>query len=301
MIKTSIIGIASPARYSLENLENGLKEIKEKWNQLGYELTYYPSCYVQNYFETVDGKKKAEELLASFADDSQLVMALRGGYSTNYCLDYVDFKTLAKHPKMFVGHSDLSLLLNHIYLQAGIVTWHGPLCTAVNLDDNYSYKLLSEIVNGDCLNKQLPSVSDTLCITKGIAYGTLLGGNLSLVCMAIGTKWQLPLEGNILLLEDLNEPDFKIDGLFWQLTNAYDLSKCKGIIFGNFMNCQYEQDEKRKGIIAIVKAYFANLNIPVMFNYSSGHEQPMTSLPIGGKIKFNAETGLVEIIEAIVY
>ncbi len=73
------------------------------------------------------------ELMAAFADpESTAVWCARGGYGVARILDRLDYDFIRRHPKVFVGFSDITAL--HLALQnrTGLVTFHGP-----NLQDGF--------------------------------------------------------------------------------------------------------------------------------------------------------------------
>lgn len=289
-MKVNVLALSSPARFELENLSAGLKQHREIWQEKGIVTELYPSCYVQNYYETLTPEQKANELLEVAKKNQQVIVSLRGGYSTNFILEYLDYEQLNQYNNTIIGHSDLTILLNHLAFNTDWQVYHGPLFTSVLASDNYSLPQLTQCIEQKetVFHSQLPLMS----YNQQKMSGVIIGGNLSLITMAIGTKYELDLSGKIVLIEDVNEPDFKIDAMFWQLVNHYDLSKVKGFIIGSFEACNWEQTKKHRGVKTIILNYLLKYNKPIHMNFSSSHYPVMTSLPLNQWLEVD-ENGLI--------
>ncbi len=289
-LQVEILGLASPARYELSEIVAGLEHHKKIWRNLGFEPNLYPSCYQQDYYQTIHPKLKADELKKAMLTNNPIV-ALRGGYSTNFILDYLDWDELI--PSVIVGHSDLTILLNHLAYKSNWEVWHGPLFTSVSLGDNQTLKLLKSCLVGEI--NELSSFSKFDIYRSGCVEGTIIGGNLSLITGVIGTKYELDITNKILLIEEVNEPDYKIDAMLFQLTRHYDFSQVKGIIFGSMVGCNYEKTSKHRGIKEIINDYFKGFKGPIIMNFSSSHALPMTPLPLNRQVIFDTSKPAVVI------
>ncbi len=287
-MQAHILGLASPARFKLEELNAGLEKHQEIWKQNGVTTKLYPSCFIQNHYETLTPSEKAKELQEVAKLNNQLIISLRGGYSTNFMLDHLDLNELKKYKNILVGHSDLTILLNYIAYNTEWNVYHGPLFTSVLKNDEYTIdNLISQITKTESEEVVLKSVTKLKLYNMREVTGEIIGGNLSLITGVIGTKYQLDLKDRVLLIEDVNEPDFKIDAMMWQLTNTYDFSKLKAVIIGSFKACNYEYNETHRGVKRIMENYLLKHNIPILMNYSSSHESTMTSLPLNKTININ--------------
>lgn len=293
-MKINVLGLASPARYEKDELVAGLKYHQKIWGKNGFIPQIYPSCFQQNYYETVLPELKVKELIqASRLNDPIVVM--RGGYSTNLMLDLIDWEELKKDHQTIIGHSDLTILLNHLAFRCDWQVWHGPLFTSVPETDEKSLKLLKKCLNNQI--QELKSFSKIDIINPGKCQGKICGGNLSLITGVIGTEYELNFDQKILLLEEVNEPDYKVDAMLYQFTKHYDISKLKGIIIGSLVGCNYEQSEKHLGCRNIIEKYFANFTGPIIGNFSSSHAVPMTSLPLNQLVELDTTKSKIKIIK----
>jgi len=55
------------------------------------------------------------------------IFCLRGGYGSPRILPFLDYDLIAKNPKVLIGYSDVTALLNAIYARTGLITFHGPI------------------------------------------------------------------------------------------------------------------------------------------------------------------------------
>ncbi len=287
-MKIQILGLSSPARFKLDELKAGLEQHKQIWKEYGFEPILFESCYVQNYYQTLSGVQKASELTKLCQKENNIIVALRGGYSTNFMLEYVNYEKLNQKKQTLIGHSDLTILLNQLAKNTNWDIYHGPLFTSVLKQDDYTLPTLKKVL---CA-KQNVVKSNTKCFgyhQKQIT-GAIFGGNLSLITGAIGTKYEIDFTGKIMLLEDVNEPDYKIDAMLFQLVNHYDLSKVKGFIIGSFIGCNQELNKDHRGVIDIIKSYLLKYELPIMFNYSSSHDPQMTPILLGKDVEVDFNT-----------
>lgn len=97
--------------------ERGLAVLRD---QLGLVPVEYPTTRVQG-----TPAQRAADLQAAFADpDIAAVLATLGGDDQVTVLPHLDDALLAAHPKPFLGYSDNTCLLSHLY-GLGVPAWYG--------------------------------------------------------------------------------------------------------------------------------------------------------------------------------
>src|SRR3546814_9806065 len=85
-----------------------------------------------------------------------------------------------------------------------------------------------------------PAAYPLTTVAPGIACGRLLGGNLSMIAATMGTPYEIDAEGVILLVEDINEPLYRIDRLLTQLRLAGTLAKLRGVLVADIAGVDVE-------------------------------------------------------------
>jgi len=192
------------------------------------------------FFAGTRAQREADFHDAFANSETNAVMAVRGGYGSNYLLDGLDFTLLKRHPKAFFAYSDLTGVQLHLLDKIGLPAFHGPMLAAdFYLTDGVHHDSLRAALSGEPY-----SVGDAegLRVLKpaaraGAAQGTLYGGCLSILVSLLGTPWEPHTEGNLLFLEDTGAKPYQIDRMLWQLRTAGKLKDVRGIVFGEMVNC----------------------------------------------------------------
>ncbi|HBO89702.1 MAG TPA: LD-carboxypeptidase, partial [Acidobacteria bacterium] len=119
--RLSVIAPASPFERDL--FELGLAELRD----LSFEPVYEPSVFYKREYVAGDPATRAEAFMRAWSDDSVAgVVAARGGYGSVQLLPYLDAESICCRPKVFVGYSDLTAMLNYLTGRCGMVAFHGP-------------------------------------------------------------------------------------------------------------------------------------------------------------------------------
>ncbi|MQT72024.1 LD-carboxypeptidase, partial [Pseudomonas sp. FSL R10-0071] len=108
-----------------------------------------------------------------------------------------------RHPKPFVGYSDITALHLAITRYAGFVTFHGAMLNADLLGNKQpptESSLLRMLSGQQPALLEHPAAYPLTTLAPGSASGRLLGGNLSMICATIGTAFELDDQGVILFI-----------------------------------------------------------------------------------------------------
>lgn len=230
--------------------------------------------------------------------ETRAIFCTRGGYGSNYLLE--GLSPAADAPKLFVGYSDLTSLQIFLWQKFRWGTLYGPM-VAAGLDGGaggaHGYdresltRALTETKQGWQLNL------DGESIVAGTAEGIILGGCLTLVEATLGTPWELETNGAILILEDRGMKPHQVDRSLMHLKQAGKFHGVKGIIFGDFPDC--DAGGGTESIKDIATRVLAPLKIPIVWGAPIGHtSRPMLTIPLGIKGRLSAVgTGRLDILE----
>lgn len=290
------IGILAPASGD-ENLF-----IDEKiciLKNLGFKIKTGNHLYDKLGYLAGTDEARASDLMDFFCDDNiKMIMCLRGGYGSMRILPYLDFKKLKNINKIFMGYSDITCILNTLYSKLGLVTFHGPMATS---DFNDKYTLSSFINTATNLTSSYNIVNPPhiplICHGTTNATGTLIGGNLSIICSTLGTPYEIDTHNKILFIEDVGEDVYSIDRMLCQLKFSGKLDSCSGFLLGQFKNCNTKKTSYT--LNDVFNNYIFSLNKPVISNFMSGHDTPNLTIPIGAKTKLDIKKSrlCVELME----
>ncbi|MEM1010468.1 MAG: LD-carboxypeptidase, partial [Myxococcota bacterium] len=176
-------------------------------------------------------------------------------------------------------------LLNTIAQYARLTTFHAPVIASTLFCQGTqdSQKSLRHALFGTSLEVCFPSLQGTLLKNPYIPKQTtitapIFGGNLSLLVSMIGTPWQIATQPFILLLEDINEPPYRIDRMFQQIKYSGMLDKVKAIALGDFGTYQ---DQYTSYAHAELWHERLGLTIPILAHLPVGHIPNNHTVPIG--------------------
>jgi len=226
--------------------------------------------------------------------DIKGIFCARGGYGASRVLSRLDSSIIRKNPKVFVGSSDITLLILFLVQQCSLVTFHGPMVAGnfARYPMTKSKNQFVKILSGNKAGKRLIA-KEARIFRPGTGVGKMIGGCLTLLCRSIGTPWEVKTRNKILLIEDVNEPLYKIDGMLWHLKQAGKFKGIGGIIFGEMVNCL--SSKKTGGSFKeILNDVFAGSSFPILTNFPSGHGREMLTMPMGVGARLDTKSKTLE-------
>ena len=114
---------------------------------------------------------------------------------------------------------------------------------------------------------------------------------MSLVSHLLGTPYSPDYKGAILFLEDVGEKPYKIDRYLAHLKQAGVFGQIRGLILGDFVDCDPEEDEVSFQLDEILDDYCSGMPYPVIKNFPYGHGDKKFSMPIGVKASIDTDSG----------
>jgi muramoyltetrapeptide carboxypeptidase len=293
------VGIVAPAsNIKRELLEAGCDGLRG----LGYEPFYFDSILERDLYFAGSVERRVRELEEMFVrDDIRAIVCARGGYGVNYLLSAIDIKKIAAHPKIFVGYSDVTMLLTWFADEGNVITFHGPMVTKdFAIADGVDLASWRSALSGES-SWEIGASSGAKPLVAGEAEGVLYGGCLSLLVAGLGTPHDISTEGTILFVEDVAEKPYRMDRMLRQLKLAGKFAGVRGIVFGEMLDCRQiaQQDYTLEEVVLRV---VGDLGIPVAFGMRSGHvSRANITLPFGvrARLEVGVDVGL-QILESAV-
>ena len=235
----------------------------------------------EGYLADTD-EQRAAHLHRLWADEEvRAILAVRGGYGCLRLAGLLDWELLARTPKWLIGFSDVTLLLNTLFHRCGLVSVHGPVATSLARSDEQSLVSLFTLLTGTLEERIRPRGLEEL--RGGTGRGPLVGGNLTTLVHLLGTPWDHSWDGCILLLEDTNEPLYRLDRMLTQLALAGRFERLAGLILGDF---DLAGTDSLAGL-RLREAVWARVlelvgpGFPVWADFPAGHRTANLALPIG--------------------
>jgi len=286
------IGVIAPAgSVDSERLREGVEVLR----RAGFGVELAPGILDRKGYLAGEQEKRAGALQDFFKrGDIAAVFCARGGFGSIQILPFLDAEVIRLYPKIFVGYSDASILLNWLLQRCGMVTFHGPM---VAMEIARGLKGLSEeFFWGTLLGKKrqwrLPA-GET--IRPGYAEAEMVGGCLSIVVTTLGTPYEIETAGKILFLEDIGERPYRVERMLTHLKMAGKLEKIAGAVFGGFTGCEGEGERE---IGEIFQEFFRAAPYPVIAGLNAGHGEENLLLPFGVRMALDGKAGNLSLLDS---
>ena len=294
------IGIVSPSsaitRSSKSKLKKGIKFLKG----LGFEVELGRNALKSLGELAGTPEEKAEDINSMFADRQiKAVFASQGGNGANTCLPYVDYSSTRENPKVFLGMSDITVILNAIYCKAGLVTFHGgDLVYGLSSPSSFEKEeFVGRLIEGKIGEVKRNSGRKT--IRRGEATGKLLGGNLGVLLQLAGTPYLPDFSESVLFIEAFKPTPERCYEYFGQLEQMGILSKVRGVVVGYIYSLQTSK-RRVPQMEDILLEVGRRHDFPILKVNDFGHTCPNTVLPVGAKVSLDATEKKLEILEPCV-
>jgi len=286
------IGVVAPAgSVEGERLRAGVHALE----RAGFAVEMAEGILERKGYLAGSEKRRARALQDFFErDDIAAIFCARGGFGSVQLLPLLDAEVIRRHPKIFVGYSDVSILLNWLVQRCGMVAFHGPMVAmevAQGLDGR-SADFFWGTLTGDKRQWRL-EVGET--IRPGAAAAEMAGGCLSTIVTTLGTPYEIETSGKILLLEDIGEKPYRIERMLTHLKMAGKLTRLAGLIFGSFTGCEGEGE---RGVREIIQDLFQEAPYPVVNGLAAGHGDENLLLPFGVRMALDGEARVLTLLES---
>ncbi len=278
--------------------------------QLGAEVVLAPNfcCGGTSPYLSAPLPQRLNDLHWAFTQSgADAVWAIRGGCGSAQLLPHINYRKLRKNPLPLIGFSDICAL------QLGLLRNRAIKCA---ISSPMAAKLpevmaLPELELRQCaasaamaLNCSFTSQrpQEEICPLptqtplKRLNFeqhpenfsGVALALNLSILVSLCGTPYIPKFTDRVIILEDLNEPIYKLDRMLHQLSQNKTFRGCVGVIFGQFSNCARNEAESL-AMQNIFTEFLQRENMPGLMNYPLGHDLPTLSINSNQLVKVEQE------------
>ena len=232
------------------------------------------------------------------APEVKAIWCIRGGYGAIRLI-----KSLRQLPqpsnqpaKLFIGFSDIILL--HIYLRQ-VWDWNTihsfsltqAMHNAIAPDD---VEKLRQLIFGEKRKTVLDDLTPmNNCASKKLHIESeVTGGNLTLLSRTLNREnvsEQFLTSGRIVVMEDIDEPFRKVDGILQQLAldNFFITYKPAAVILGDFSINNPSEQNQVDNALAEFALQLESQKIPVLRCLNIGHGRSNHPLPFGPKAKLS--------------
>jgi muramoyltetrapeptide carboxypeptidase len=225
-------------------------------------------------------------LLANPAIDA--IFFARGGYGAARILPHLDASELRARPRIHLGGSDLTALFAYLARHAGLVAMYGPMVAVSLHEPGLDWE---EVLRGEVPASHAFGPDDVLA--GGSGEGPLVGGCLSLLASLAGTPEAVSADGAVLFWEDVAEPPYRMDRMLTQLERSGTLDRLQAMLIGSISTGANGGGDSSEALSAWLRDRFAGAPFPVIRGFPAGHIPGTRTLPLGARVRLDADRGVL--------
>ncbi|MBP7721707.1 MAG: LD-carboxypeptidase [Alphaproteobacteria bacterium] len=276
------IGVMAPSSYvEKKDIEKSKALLEKK----GYKVFIHPQTYERENQSAGTHLQKTLALQGLWQrPDITAIWAAGGGNRAMHLLDSINFEAMKRKPKILIGFSDVTALLNAVTVHTGIPTVHGPVFKNLS-----GYKQLDHLLDLLAGKKISYPWNKIKVLSPGKAEGPLIGGNLSIFQYLPKTLPGEFWKDSLLFLEDCGEELSRVDRMLLHLRRSGILKDVSGIIMGQFTDSKDTGRPFGFTLEEIIREHTESLGVPVVMNAPFGHGKELYAFPVGVKAALDTQ------------
>lgn len=294
--KGDTIGIIAPSNPITERYKEYLNNSIKIFENMGFNIKLSHNIYKNTWGYSATPEEKASDINDMFADkEVKAIISAMGGDNSFNCLGLIDYENIKKNPKIICGYSDATNYLEAIYTKTGLITYHNLYHFYLGKKLNREFELKQfkkTLIDGTIGN--IDKNSQYKVLKKGCTEGIIVGGNVPSIVTLLNTEYFPDLNDKILFLEVYSKTtNFELTDRYIGLLKYHGVfDKIKGLWIGH-----YDADTENTKIEDIFMRHLKEFDFPIIKCDDFGHDCDKIVIPIGAKVKFDANNELVTILE----
>lgn len=246
----------------------------------GFRVTLGEHAFTSNGpFAGTDDERLQDIQTATDNPEVKAVLCSRGGYGMSRIVDRIDFSVLKRHPKWYVGYSDITSL--HLWLNGvcGIASLHAemPLNYSNPECSPLCYETMVRALKGEAGPVRWSAAHEaSFAVT-----GPVTGGNISLIYSLNGTAAQPDAEGAILFIEEIGEKFYHLDRMLTAIRMTGMLKNLSALVVGGMESITEGEHVFNQTVEEVVMNVAGGYGYPVLFNFPAGHISDNRAIYLG--------------------
>ncbi|MBU0486995.1 MAG: LD-carboxypeptidase [Bacteroidetes bacterium] len=285
-----VIGVVSTARkVSESDVEFAFRCIEDAGFRVLAGTNLFGSF---NQFSGSDEERVSDFQRMLQRTDVKAILCARGGYGTARIVDSISFDTFRRRPKWICGFSDVTVLHAHAQQVLNAKSLHCAMPLTFASTNSNSIEEIWECLMGREPHYQFESYPVN---KSGIARGTLIGGNLSVLLSLIGSRSFPQIRNAILFLEDIDEYLYHIDRMMMALKRSGLFSTLSGMIIGGMSDMRDNDIPFGKTAIEIISDATEQYDFPIAFGFPAGHIPDNRPLIMGSEVTLDCRNEITHL------
>ncbi len=292
-----VVGVSNSLQRNV-NTEDLFYQGEKFLQSKGFKIKRGKYVLENHYGSAGTREQKAEDFMNMFQDDEvKAIICLLGGQTCNTFIDLLDYEIIKQHPKILVGYSDITVLLQVLQQKTGLVTFHGP--NFINYGEETAEERWMEFENV-FIHKNIQKFyqGEKKIIKEGKnkqIIGKSIGTNLGSMMYLIGTQYFPDMTDKILFMESFRTSPDECERRFEHLRLAGVFDKVKAVVIGYNYDLQKNGDTYPQ-MEDVLLAYTKQYDFPIIKCNDFGHRIANCVIPVGVDTKVDIENKKIEFV-----
>lgn len=279
------IGVIAPDKALKNKDKEYLENATKYFESIGLKVKYGKYLFSEDNYCAGTPKERAKDLNDMFGDkEVKAIFTVKGGDMVNGILPYIDFENIKNNPKIFLGMSDITVLLCAINKMTGLVTFHCQDYIWFGKDEVTDYdknEIIDKLFNG---NKTILPYEERQFIDfkNEEINGKIYGTNVRCLLKLLGTPYMPNLENAVLFLEGFHSDIIQWNTMLEQYNQMNVFNRA--VVFGYIYQLQDVEKNKYSIVDELRKI---NTDVPIVKTNDFGHKHGNSIIPIGAEVKIN--------------
>jgi len=294
--KGDTIGIIAPSEPITEEYKEYMKNSIKIFEDMGFNIKLSKNIYKNTWGYSATPEEKASDINDMFSDkEVKAIISAVGGDNSFNCLGLIDYENIKRNPKIICGYSDATNYLNAIYTKTGLITYQHLEMIDLGRKSKKDFELSQfkkTLIDGTLGEVDKNNQYKTL--QKGCAEGIIVGGNVPSMVTLLNTEYFPDLTDKILFLEVYaSSTDFDLADRYIGILKYHGVfDKIKGLWIGH-----YHGDTQDTKIEDVFMRHLKEYDFPIIKCDDFGHDCEKVVIPIGAKVRLDADNCKVTILE----
>lgn len=308
------VGVFSPSWPVTSDVKHQFDRGIKTLQSFGLEVKLAKHTLGQYYYSSATRENRLMDFQTIWKDpDVKMVLMSQGGNTAIHLLDGIDYDMIREDPKIFAGISDGTTLLNAVYAETGLVTYHGPdlmWCFGREMTPQITENIVKTFFDGE-VRELIPNTqwkhqekndleySGWKCIREGKCQGHLVGGHIRTLSNVVLAGYGPIFDGAILFLEGTDNVA-RTDSYISALELHGVFNRIAGLILGWFEDSALEEKELNRTVSEVFLEGTKGYDFPILEIGELGHNVENYVFPIGCKATLDAARLQISIDESTV-